>query len=150
GVDLPQDGTYTVEVRAASGHAASTGGYTMAVYDATVNSRPLVLGQPAGGTIDNAFAAHRWAFTATAGEQVQLVATANPSGLAFDLTGPGGFSGFANLTGNSGLVTLPASGGYTLTVHSAGGRTGAYAFTLLESTVDAVPLGGSAGGTLVG
>ena len=38
----------------------------------------------------------------------------------FDFTGPGGWSGFTGLAGDSELITLPSSGVYTLTARPDG------------------------------
>ena len=56
------------------------------------------------------------------------------SGIAFDLTGPNGYTAFTGITGSSSLITLPASGTYTLTAHGTGGQYGGtYSFNLQQT-----------------
>ena len=52
--------------------------------------------------------------------QFKLVAAANGA-TQFNLTGPAGYTAFSNSTTSSGLITLPSSGNYVLTVHNAVG-----------------------------
>src|SRR5207249_2846208 len=71
------------------------------------------------------------------------------SGVLFDLTGPNGYTAFANATDSSGLIDLPATGTYTLAVH-AGGQAGtyAYSFAVVPTPVTPLALPGSVNGTL--
>src|SRR5439155_22606113 len=91
--------------------------------------------------LESSLSGERWEFSALAGEQVQfhLLATSSP-GIQFGLTGPGGFVGFSGLTADSPPVTLPTTGDYALTVHSAQQQAGAYAFEL-ETPPIALTLG---------
>src|SRR5262249_51954280 len=68
----------------------------------------------------------------------------------FSLMGPAGFAGFTDLTDDSGLVTLTASGTYTLTAHGTGGPGGVYAFRLLETSQVVITQGTTYAGTLAG
>ncbi|MCX5659959.1 MAG: hypothetical protein NTW19_09595 [Planctomycetota bacterium] len=148
---LPSDGTYTVVVKAAAGHTASVGNYVVTAYDVNPTVRPLALNQVLYGNIASPLSTDQWSFSAPAGLQVQFhLASAGATGKGFTLTGPGGYTGFTNLAGDSGIVTLPTAGTYTLTAQSLDGSTGAYAFQLNQVTVNTLPLNGSVGGTLPG
>ena len=67
-----------------------------------------------------------------ANQQIEFdpIAAANPS-LQFSLTGPNGYTAFSGANASSGILSLPASGMYTLT---AGGDNRAYAFELIETS----------------
>ena len=73
----------------------------------------------------------------------------NP-GIQFSLTGPNGYGGFSNANSSSGLINLPFSGNYVLTVQSSNGQTGAYAFELLKTTKTPLSLNTPYQGTLNG
>ena len=60
--------------------------------------------------------------------------------VAYTLVGPGGSTVFSNLQADSGAVSLPASGNYSLQVDSFAGNTGGYSFVLQQISV--VSLGG--------
>jgi RHS repeat-associated protein len=129
---LPSDGVYHVRVEAPSDHSSSTGNYVLSVYAAPVHEFPLTLNEQVNSQLNTPVSLDRWNFSAAANEQVQLhiVAASSPE-IEFDLSGPGGFVGFTGLTADSGPVTLPTSGSYTLTAHLAGQeQTGAYAFEM--------------------
>jgi len=134
---LPADGIYHIHVQAPSDQPGSTGNYVLDTYGSPVHDYPLTLNQQANSQLDSPVSVDRWEFSAVADVQVQLhvVAAANP-GIQFDLTGPGGFTGFTGLTADSPSVTLPTSGTYTLTVRAGGGQPGAYAFELQSSPID--------------
>ena len=123
GIALPSDGTYTVDVQALSGQPASTGRYMITVNDVTVNVAPTSFGQRYNGTLSTNLNVDRWTFAATAGQQIQfkLVAAANPN-IEFTMTGPNGYIAFTAATASSGLITLPSSGSYTLSVDASGAQ----------------------------
>jgi len=136
-VALPTDGIYRVQVHAPAEHAASSGNYLITVWDATADVTMLPLNQQRGGTIETPYSADRWEFSGVAGQQIRFdLISASGRGIAFDLKGPNGWVGFSNLVTDSDLVTLPSSGGYTLTAHGMGGQYGVtYAFRVQETTV---------------
>jgi RHS repeat-associated protein len=147
-VTLPTDGTYHVQMQAPVLQASATGHYVLSVWNSQANVRSLVLGQQVVGQIATAYAVDRWTFSATANTAVQFQ-WVNASGpIQFALTGPGGWTGFSGLTGNSGPITLPTAGSYTLTASSSGEQGGAYAFRLVQLSVTGLTLGTPYGGTL--
>src|SRR5207244_2727489 len=78
--------------------------------------------QPTTGVLETPFTLDRWTFAARANEQVMFDwINASAPAIHFQLTGPGGFSGFSGLTGDSGPVTLPADGTYVLEASALGG-----------------------------
>ena len=96
----------------------------------------LVLSQQVYGRIDSPNLVNRWLFSAVAGRQVRFQQiNASPSGVVFDLNGPGGWSGFSGITNQSALATLTNSGNYNLTVRAQNfGYHGAYTFVLEDTT----------------
>ena len=150
GVPLPTDGTYTIQIQAPTGHTAATGDYMVTVWDATPNEFPLNLGQTVTGGIATAAGADHWNFSAVANQQVQFHLVSAAPGIAFRLTGPGGFVGFDSLQGDSPLVTLSASGNYVLTAYGLGGQTGNYAFCLTQTSQTDLTLNAAYNGTLAG
>jgi RHS repeat-associated protein len=149
-VALPADGTYHVRVQAPNSQASETGHYLLAVYDAPVHVRTMELGQQVVGQIATAYSIDRWTFSAPANTAVQFQ-WINASGpLQFSLEGPGGWTGFSGLTGNSGPVTLPTAGTYTLDASSAGDLGGAYAFRMVQLSVAQLTPGKPFNGTLAG
>jgi RHS repeat-associated protein len=150
-ISLPADGVYTIKISAAAGHTSGTGAYVVDVWDVSPQTQPLLLGQNSSGSIDTPFDIDKWTFSALAGEQVKLyINNATSSGLLYSLTGPNGFVGFTNLTGDSALVNLTSTGAYTLSVQGANGATGHYSFVLNPTALTNIPLNGSINGTLVG
>jgi RHS repeat-associated protein len=151
GVRLPADGTYHIKVQAPSAQANSTGNYVLTAYDASPRVFPANLNQVETGALDTPYRIDKWTFTAAAGQLVKsdLINAAN-AGIQFDLTGPNGFTGFSGLTGNSGVITLPTAGTYTLTVHGGPNQTGAYAFRLEDQTITDLTLGTPYDGTISG
>ncbi len=148
-VTLPADGTYQVEVSAPPAHSSSSGSYVLLVYDATIYTATTNLNHATYGQINSPYAQDQWTFSALASQQVQfeLIGAANPS-IQFSLTGPNGYTGFGALNASSGLLTLPASGTYALTV--GGGATGAYAFQLVQTMQTSLTPGIPYQGTLTG
>ncbi|MGO9917226.1 MAG: Ig-like domain repeat protein, partial [Isosphaeraceae bacterium] len=150
---LPADGTYQIEVQAASGSSASLGNYVVAEYDAGVYTSAIDLDQTVYGQLNSPYSQDQWTLSATADTQINfdLIASANPS-LQFSLTGPDGFIGFSGLSTGSELVTLPTSGTYVLNASTsqaaAGG--GAYAFRVYQTAPTDLALGTEYHGTLIG
>ncbi|MEI7902427.1 MAG: DUF6531 domain-containing protein, partial [bacterium] len=151
-VVLSADGTYRVLVRAPPGHSASTGNYVVTVWDVTPDVSSLVLNQQVSGRIENPYSVDRWEFSAVAGQQVRFdLVNASGPGIAFDLAGPSAWTGFADITGDSALVTLPFSGGYTLTAHGTGGdQDRTYAFRMAETAQTNLQSGATYTGHLAG
>ncbi len=148
GVTLATLGAYHVRVQAPSAHSAATGDYVITADDVTVHQFALTINQTDHGGLDAASAVDHWAFSAAANTQVQfnLVAAAN-NATEFDLTGPGGFTAFSDVSTSSSLITLPSSGNYVLTVHNA---AGAYAFDLQQTAQADLALGTPFQGSLIG
>ncbi len=142
GIALSVDGTYQVQVAAPTAQSSSTGNYDLTVWDATPQLAALNLGQTATGAIADPYQTNGWTFTGTAGQVVQfnLISSSNPA-ITYDLTGPNGYTAFANATASSAPITLPAAGTYVLTAHSAPPQTGAYAFQLVNDTITNLTLG---------
>ena len=150
GVLLPTDGTYKIQIQTPTGHTAATGNYVVTTWDATPNEFPLNLDQTVTGGIVSAASVDHWNFSAVAGQQVQFHLVSAAPGIAFRLTGPGGFVGFDNLQGDSPLVTLSASGNYVLTAYGLGGQTGNYASCLWQISQTDLALDTPYNGTLAG
>ncbi len=149
---LPTDGTYQIFVRAPANQSASTGNFLVTVWDSTKIVSSLVINQQANGQISTPYSVDQWNFSATAGQQItfDLLNTSAP-GVAFNLTGPNGWVGFSNLLTSSGLITLPSSGGYTLTAYSAGGQYDInFAFELVQTAETNLALGSTFTGQFVG
>ncbi len=151
GVTLPSDGTYQIVVQAAPGHAADTGHYLISEYDSTVRTANLVLGQPYTGTLVTPYDTDHWDFTASANDEVQFsLLNATSPGLSYQLSGPDGFVVNQVTAVPAGLINLPATGAYTLTVSPAGGQPGSYALRIDETTRTTLTLGSTYQGTLAG
>ena len=101
-VVLPADGTYHIHVQAPADHPGSTGNYVLSAYGSPVHDSPLTLNQQVNSQLDTPVSMDRWEFSAVANQQVQfhLVAASSPD-IQFDLSGPGGFTGFTGLTADS-------------------------------------------------
>ncbi|MCC6425177.1 MAG: RHS repeat protein, partial [Phycisphaerales bacterium] len=155
GIALPIAGEYVVRIRAAQDnneqHMASKGNYILTGWDVTPDVSSLALNQLAVGAIESPYAIDQWNFSALAGQQVRFDLKASSSlGLAFNLTGPNGYSAFTDLTADSALINLPSSGSYTLTALGLGGVGGTYSFVLQQTSVTELPLGTPYTGTLAG
>ena len=111
----------------------------------------LTLGKQEVGRLQTSWSVERWSFPGVAGQQVRLEeVNVSASGVAFDLTGPGGWVGFSNVTGQSDLINLPVSGTYTLTVKGTGVAHGTnYTFRLQETPQIVLTPGGSYTGHFV-
>src|SRR5205823_510296 len=104
----------------------------------------LNLNQNTVSTIATPYSLDQWSFSAVVGQQVRFhLINASTSGLVFALTGPNGYSGFTDLAADSQLLTLPTSGSYTLSVHGVNDSTGSYAFSLNQTSVTDLSLGGT-------
>ncbi|HYF34669.1 MAG TPA: hypothetical protein VD994_05210, partial [Prosthecobacter sp.] len=141
-VTLPVDGTYRIRINAPAGHTAATGNYIVGVWDVTPNVRSLNLGQEGAGNLATPFALDRWNFSAVAGQQIQfdLIASSN-SAIAFKLIGPGNAILFQDITADSALINLPASGNYVLSAYGLNGAAGSYSFVMKQTSVNALAPG---------
>ena len=113
-------------------------------------ARALVLSQQSVGYLQTP--SNRWTFTGSAGQQVRLRAhNATAPGVAYTLTGPGGWVGFSYVSADSDLVSLPFSGTYNLGVVSLNSQAGgSYAFTLEETVQTSLTIGSTYTGSLGG
>ena len=151
GVVLPADGTYKIRIAASASNTSATGNYLVSAWDATPNVRSLNLGQQSAGNIATPFSLDQWNFAATAGQQVKFhLVGRSSSGVAFKLTGPGGYIGFQDLTGDSELINLPSTGSYTLSAYGLDGSIGSYSFVMNLSSVTPLVLGTPYAGTWAG
>ncbi len=148
GVALATAGTYSIVV---SGQAGSTGNYTIGVFDASTTTAALSLGQMTTGQLYTGYQTNNWTFTAQANDQVQFnLLNQSNSAIQFALTGPNGYTAFSDAS--SGLITLPASGSYVLSVTSndTPSGAGAYAFDLAQTTQTSLTSGTTYHGKLQG
>ncbi|MBN2473846.1 MAG: RHS repeat protein [Pirellulales bacterium] len=151
GIELTERGEYRIEVSATAGQPSSRGNYNLSIWNATFDVAPLIFGQPTTGTVDTAYSADRWTFSALANQQVQfdLIASSSSS-VQFKLSGPNGWTGFSDLAQDSGLITLPEPGSYALEAYAVGGDGGSYSFQLLETLQTGLTLGAPYAGTIAG
>jgi RHS repeat-associated protein len=152
GVQLPADGLYRVQVLAPANHPSATGNYQITLWGESPAGGPLAFDQVMNGHLQSPSSADRWTFAAVAGQQVRFdLINVSAPGTAFDLRGPSGWIGFSNLAAGSGLITLPASGSYTLTAHGLGGSYNiAYAFRLVQTIQTDLTLGATYAGNFAG
>jgi RHS repeat-associated protein len=151
GISLPSDGTYHLQVKAAPSALNGTGAYVLAAWDATINVSPAEVNQTVTGDIHTPFRIDRWTFSGIAGQVINfnLINAENPH-IVFDLTGPAGFTAFSSQSIDTNLISLPATGSYTVSVHTTQRATGAYAFKLESVSVNTLGLNGTFTGTLAG
>jgi len=151
-VSLPSDGIYRLQVRAPSENSNRTGNYAITIWNVTADVAPVVFNQHVVGNIEAPFSVDRWTFSAVAGQQIRLdLIDESYSGIVFELAGPDGWTGFSDLSGDSDLITLPASGAYVLTAYDESGHYGEnYAFRLLETQQTTLALDVIHEGTLAG
>src|SRR5439155_14412877 len=149
---LPADGSYRIQVRAPSDQPASTGNYLLALWEVTTDLGSLVFNQPVNGRIETPYSVDRWTFSAVAGQQVLFdFINASGPGVGFDLRGPNGWTGFSNLAEDSGLVSLPFSGGYSLNAHGISGQYDiAYSCRLIETAQTNLAVGTTYTGQFAG
>jgi len=150
-VTIPADGTYRVRVHAPSSHADSMGNYLLGVWDVTPTERSLSLNQLSLGNLADPYGVDHWSFSASAGQQIRLHLIASPgSALTYTLTGPGAVPVFTNLTADSDLITLSATGKYLLTAQGTGQWSGFYSFRILQTVFYNLPVNTIFSGTLAG
>jgi hypothetical protein len=152
-ITLPVDGTYTLRMRAPLTDPTRTGVYNLALYNVTVETRPLLLNAITAGNIETPFSRNRWTFSLDAGQQIQFdLIAAVTSGLQFTLEGPDGFVAFNNITDDSTLITVPGgkTGNYVLTAKGQTDQTGAYGFIIRDGSITPLTLGTPFAGVLPG
>ena len=140
---LATPGIYRLQVRAAPGHEAATGNYSLSLWNSTPAIASLIPGQAVVGRLGSPYGVDRWTFSAAAGQQIRLGRNVHSgSDTVFDLIGPDGWQGFTGLGADSGLITLPLFGTYTVVARPKDGRHGqSYGFTVRETTQVDLPLG---------
>lgn len=147
-VTLPADGTYKIEIKASTVNTGATGNYIVAAYDVTPNVQALTLNENQVGNIGTAFGIDQWNFSGGAGQQIRFnLLNETASGLEYSLAGPNGYTAFSDASGSSGLIDLPSSGNYTLSVSGINGQTGQYAFNISQTAQAALTLGSVYDGT---
>ena len=131
-IALPVDGMYRVQVRAPANQPNSMGNYLLTVWDVLEPVTPIALNQPRSASIKNPYGVNQWSFSAVANQQLRLhILNASYPGIVFDLLGPNGWVGFSDLISDSGFITLPSTGVYTLKARGTGTQYDiAYAFEL--------------------
>jgi hypothetical protein len=150
-ISLPADGNYRVQVRAAPQNSASTGNYLITVWNISASMAQIQLGQQVNGHINTPYSVQRWTFSAAAGQQIRFDLLNSDAGAVFNLDGPLGWSGFADLADNSSLITLPKSGAYTLTAHGTRGQYGqSFSFILQQTVQTSLSVNTTYNGTLAG
>lgn len=128
---ITNDGTYSVQVHVSAASPSSTGHYMVTIWQTTPNVMPLPLGQIVSGTIKAPYSVDQWNFGAVSNSQVRFhLVNISGTGVGFDLSGPNGWTGFTNLTVNSGFVTLPTSGNYSVLAHSLSGQAQLFQFNV--------------------
>ena len=150
GFPLPASGIFTIQVQSTNSGSTSTGNYVLSVYNVTPSVSSLTVNQSYTSTIGSAYGIDQYNFTGNAGQQVQLHVVNSSGGIDFDLTGPGGYTAFTNLSSDSTLETLPSTGSYVLTAHGNGASGGSYAFDLVQTSVTTLAIGTPYSGTLAG
>ena len=151
GVALPADGTYHIRIAAPPSQSQSIGHYTFGVYNATVTSGTFALDDLVTGTLGNQYEARRWIFSAPAGQDVQFhLVNESSASIVFNLTSPDGSTVLDAINAESPVVTLPASGAYTLVAQSSGATGGNYAFNLFGVSVTTLTSGEIYSGALIG
>lgn len=150
-VPLPVDGTYSVRVGLPSARPTFQGNYLITVWDIRPETSPLVFNERMNGTLESPLKIDQWTFAAGARESIRLqVLNPSTTGVRFELSGPGGWVGFKEVTSDSGPLTLPESGKYTLTARvSPGSPGGHYAFQLEQLAPSVIAVGGSTSGTFI-
>ena len=104
-------------------------------YNVTPNVYSLTVNQTYTGTIGSAYGVNQYAFTASAGEQVQLdVISAAGGNVEFDLTGPGG-NGLHQPSVQLRARSRCPRAELRPDRHGNGGQGGAYAFELEQTSV---------------
>lgn len=151
-IALPADGTYRLQVRAPANQPGSTGNYLAAIWKVTVDESTLSPNQSGNGRIESPYSMDRWKFSAVAGQILNFdLLNICGFGVAFDLVGPNGWTGFTELANDTNLITLPQSGNYTLTAHGVGASYDInYAFKLTGTDPTDLPFNTNFTGQLIG
>ncbi len=122
----------------------------ISAWDVTPNVQSLNLNQTETGTLITPLSVDEWNFAAAAGTQVQFnLEGISTTGVEFTLTGPAGYVAFSDSTASSGLINLPNSGTYTLTVQATGDTVASYSFEMAQTTVTPLALASAYNGTFV-
>ena len=151
GITAPVDGTYSIRVGAAPISAGATGYYYITASETTANEFALAIGAPSIGNINEADAVDHWNFSGTLNTQVQFhLVNSSSSAIGFQLIGPNNMVVFHDLTADSPIIDLPATGNYVLSVYSINGGTGTYNFVLNQTTVTALAEGTTVRGNWAG
>ena len=139
-VELGVAGDYTIEISSRSGLPAT--------YDLGVTLAPapdvasLNLAEQVTGEIETPVSRDFWTFNADAGQELEVVLTANFAGLnyliiASDGTVVGeGFSGSRFSQPPNENTIIPADGQYTLSVNWLGGQSGEYSLFVAEALAE--------------
>ncbi|MBI3959975.1 MAG: RHS repeat protein [Chloroflexi bacterium] len=148
---LPGSGTYSIRVRAPSGHSDAIGNYVLTLSGSQASEAILPFNQQVFGRIISLSSVDRWNFAAVAGQQIRFrLINRTSSGLLFRLTAPDGSNLFDNQATDSSLITLPQSGKYVLSAFGSDGQTGDYAIRLEETTQTVITTNQPYTGTFVG
>ena len=149
GIELPADGTYRIRLKTPPAFPMNVGNYYLSLYDATIDTVPLVVNQRSVGILETPYSIDRWTFTSNAQEQVRFDwLNASSAAIQFRLLGPSGWVGFADLAQDS--LALPYDGDYVLEAYTNGTASGSYAMELQQTTQTALTLGTPYNGKLAG
>jgi hypothetical protein len=138
-------GNYTLTVAATSDHTAS---YSFRLSD-FASATSITLGNPIQGTLSSGTNTDLYKFTAVAGDQIALNRAALNGGSPYwRLIDPYGVVTYAGSFGNSGTLTLPLAGTYTLLFEGQISANGATDYTFNVSSVGHVNIAPPTGTTL--
>ena len=140
-IELPETGTYSVEVYTISGSTGTYGFelitvpapqfFNIAIKQQVSDGIPA----PGAGNIEIAGAQDFYTFTAAAGTQIYADELTGPCGGRWRCTDAMGtvvFNDTAICSSDPGVLTLDLGGTYTIEVYGIGDTTGTYAFVLWE------------------
>ena len=109
----------------------------------------LQLNQDISDVLTNPFGSAVWHFSAQANQQLRLEQLIAATNIVFELSGPNDWIGFSELSGDSGLINLPVSGDYALTVRSTDSEVNkSYQFRLVGTPVYDISIDTPFNGTL--
>ena len=148
---LPGTGTYTVAVAGVNGTTTGSVSYQFELFDNVNPSASLTLGQEVTGTLTNPGDQATYTFTGTGGQRIYFDSRDATTYVAAELTAPNGGNVFDDYfsSGDEGPYILNQAGTYTLTVYANYGYTGAYDFSLDDtSKATALTTGTLTNGTL--
>ena len=131
---LPDSGTYAIQIYADD---TATGAYGFELVDVPpLATSAILLGDTVSGTIARIGEWHRYTFTATAGQIVDLVATRGcVDDLRWHLLAPDGRElGLDRSCVDLGRRALSEAGTYVIEIYSDGTATGAYGLRLLDAS----------------